>query len=82
MELQSFDQEIKVISAKVSSFLTQVRRNPKLIGLVLVDHISSLIRHPGSLFDPELQQGASSVKCLCLLYIEILSTLVISGSSE
>ena len=82
MELQSFGQEIKVVSAKVSSPLIQVRPKPRLTGLVLVDSISSLIRHPGSLFAPKLQEGASSVKHLCLLYIEIHSALVISGSLE
>lgn len=82
MELQSFSQEIEVVSDKISSFLIQVRPKLRLIGLVLVDRISSLIRHPGSLFAPKPQQGASSVNCLCLLYIEIHSAVVISGSHE
>lgn len=79
MALQSFHQEIEIVSAEVSSSLTQVRLKPRYIGLVLVDHISSLIRHSGSLFSPNPQQGASSVKCLCLLYTEIYSALVMSG---
>lgn len=82
MELQSFGQEIEIVSAKVSCSLFQVRLKLRLQGLVLVDCISIFIRYPGSLFTSKPQQGASSVTCLCFLYVEIPSALVISGSLE